>query len=269
MAQFNMRYAAEVVGSVRELDPDAFAALCRRTGLDDHELEDWRSAADAMYLPYDGRLGINPQDDVFLEREPWPFDETPDERYPLLLNFHPLVIYRHQVLKQADVVLAMFLRGDAFATETKRANFDYYDPITTGDSSLSACVQSIVAAEVGHEDLSWDYFLEALYVDLGDTHGNASDGVHIASTGGVWSCLAFGFSGMRDDGTALSFAPHLPAGIDRLRLRLTRHGSRCVVQVDRDGATIEVADGRPVQVRVDGHDGVVTEASVGQPVRVA
>ena len=119
----------------------------------------------------------------------WDLENTPLEKRPLLLHYHPLVIYRFQVLKQADVVLALFLQGEEFTAEQKRADFDYYDPITTGDSTLSAVVQSIIAAEVGYHDLALRYFLAALFVDLADRHNNTSDGVHVASTGGVWSAL--------------------------------------------------------------------------------
>ena len=123
------------------------------------------------------------------------------------------MIYRHQVLKQADVVLAMVLRGDQFPLEQKRRNFDYYDPITTGDSSLSACVQAMAAAQIGYEELAVEYFREDLFVDLADTHGNASDGVHVASTGGVWGTIVFGFAGLFDHGTALRFTPTPAVGV--------------------------------------------------------
>ena len=211
MARFNMRYAARVVELLEGWDGDAYASLCRRVGLQPDETKRWTRAAESMYLPYDDELGIHPQDDNFLEREPWDFDGTPPEKYPLLLHYHPLVIYRHQVLKQADVVLAMVLRGDQFSLDQKRRNFDYYDPITTGDSSLSACVQAMAAAQIGYEELAVEYFREALFVDLADTHGNASDGVHVASTGGVWGTIAFGFAGLFDHGTALRFTPSLPS----------------------------------------------------------
>ena len=103
-----------------------------------------------------------------------------------------LVIYRFQVVKQADVVLAMFLLGNEFSREQKERNFDYYDALTTGDSSLSASVQSIVAAEIGRDEQALEYFRHALLMDLADVAGNASDGVHIASAAGVWrpSCRA-------------------------------------------------------------------------------
>src|SRR5690606_34244869 len=132
---------------LREEDAAAYARLVHDTGLEDDEVLAWQRAADAMYVPYDAERGIHPQDANFLEKEVWDFRNTPREHYPLLLHYHPLFIYRHQVIKQADVVLAMVLLGDEFSEEQKRRNFDYYDPLTTGDSSLSACVQAILAAE--------------------------------------------------------------------------------------------------------------------------
>jgi alpha,alpha-trehalose phosphorylase len=188
-----------------------------------------------------------------------------------LLNFHPLVIYRHQVLKQADVVLAMFLRGEHFSEDQKRRNFDYYDPITTGDSSLSACVQSIVAAAVGYEDLAVDYFNSALYLDLSDDHGNTSDGVHIASTGGVWAGIVHGFAGMVDRGDRLEFTPRLPAVWDGLTFKLHRHGSTVRVVLDHEGCTLTLADGVGVAVGRRSTDGTVEELVVtaDNPVRIA
>ena len=196
MARFNLRYAARTVRFLADWNPEAFEHLVRATDLDLGELDAWDAAADAMFIPFDDELGIHPQDSSFLELEPWDWEGTPADKYPLLLNFHPLVIYRHQVLKQADVVLATFLRREHFSPEQKRRNFDYYDPITTGDSSLSACVQAIVAAEVGYDELALDYFHRALYLDLCDSHGNTADGVHVASAGGVWAGIVHGFAGM-------------------------------------------------------------------------
>ena len=251
MARFTMRFAARVVADLAASDPEAYASLVRNTGVSEAEVRGWHRACDAMYVPFDESLGIHPQDASFLEREPWPFDKTPDDRYPLLLHYHPLVIYRHQVLKQADVVLAMYLRGARFTTDQKRRNFDYYDPITTGDSSLSACVQAIVAAQVGQDTLAQDYFQQALYLDLADAHGNTCDGVHVANAGGVWAGVVVGFAGMADDGEALSFAPRLPAGWASFRFRLRRRASILEVSVDSQGARVTVLSGEPVPVVVD------------------
>ncbi len=266
MARFNLRYAARSIELLKEWDPLAYERLARRVGLEETELTAWSCAAEAMYIPYDERLGIHPQDENFLEREAWDFAGTPPDKYPLLLHYHPLVIYRHQVLKQADVVLAMFLASDLFTLEQKRHNFDYYDPITTGDSSLSACVQAVVAAQIGYESLALEYFREALFVDLADLHENTSDGVHIASAGGAWGVLVFGFAGMTDNGLALRFAPSLPSGWDGFEFRMVRHGSRLRVDVDREGCVVEVLSGHPVPVLV-GDEQVLIEA--GSSHRIA
>jgi alpha,alpha-trehalose phosphorylase len=250
MARFTMRYAANTVTSLAEWAPSAYDALVRATGVTDDEIAGWHRACDAMYVPYDEELGIHPQDEAFLDRERWDFEGTPADKYPLLLHFHPLVIYRYQVLKQADVVLAMFLRGEHIDVDTKRRNFDYYDPITTGDSSLSACVQSIMAAEVGYDDLAWTYFEHALYLDLADSHANTADGVHIANAGGVWAALVNGFAGFRDTGHELQFAPRLPKAWDSLRFRLQRHGSLVEVRLTHDDTTVTVMHGNQVPIRV-------------------
>ena len=219
-----------------------------------------------MYLPYDAELGIHPQDEAFLERERWDFDHTPPDKYPLLLHYHPLVIYRHQVLKQADVVLAMALRADQFPLDQKRRNFDYYDPITTGDSSLSACVQALAAAQIGYEELAVEYFREALFVDLADLHGNTSDGVHIASAGGVWGTIVFGFAGLHDTGVSLTFAPRLPSVWKRISFRVQRHGHRLRVDLDAEGCTVTVLDG--LSVPIGNGEGRTVDVAAGESLRI-
>jgi alpha,alpha-trehalose phosphorylase len=265
MARFNLRYAARTVRFLTEWNPDAFEALRRATGLELQELDDWDAAADAMFIPFDEELGINPQDSEFLELEPWDWETTPPDNFPLLLNYHPLVIYRHQVLKQADVVLAMFLRSERFPVEQKRRNFDFYDPITTGDSSLSACVQAVVAAEVGYDELALEYFTRALYLDLCDSHGNTADGVHVANAGGVWAGVVNGFAGMVEQGNYVEFTPRLPSTWDGVSFRLRRHGSTLLVDLDPEGLTLTVLGGSGVPVRV-GDD--VTLVTTDQPLRV-
>jgi len=265
MARFTLRFAGDVVTRLRSEDPDAHRALVAATGLADDEVGAWARAADRMCVLYDDELGINPQDDAFLGHEAWDWEGTPEDKYPLLLNFHPLVIYRHQVLKQADVVLANFLRADDFAPDVVRRNFDYYDPISTGDSSLSACVQAIMAAEVGHGDLAMHYFRESLFLDIADTHGNTVDGAHLANVGGVWACLVNGFGGVRDSGTHVRVAPRLPAAWQRMRFRLHRHGGDIAVDVDPGGATVTVESGEALPVLVDG---AITAVAAGDCLRV-
>ena len=174
MARENLRATVRAVNFVRQSHPADFERLVERTRLDLKELDGWQRAADRMYMPVNERTGIHAQDDSFLDKPRWECAEIPADKHPLLLYYHPLTLYRHQILKQADVVMAMCLLGSDFTLEEKRRNFDYYDPLTTRDSSLSSCVQSIVATEVGYEDKAMEYFLEAVLVNLGDIGGTSS-----------------------------------------------------------------------------------------------
>ncbi|WP_455382441.1 glycoside hydrolase family 65 protein [Salinispira pacifica] len=246
VAQNNLRYAVETLEKLKRADEARFGELVRRIDLRPNEPEEWSRAADEMFLPYDERLGINPQDDTFLNKKVWDFEHTPEDQYPLLLHFHPLVIYRQQVLKQPDVALAMFLFGDRFSREQKRRNFDYYDPLTTGDSSLSVCIQSIMAHEVGHDERALEYARYAVLMDLGNVEGNVKDGCHIASFGGSWMLCVNGFAGMREYGGRLSFAPRLPHGIRRLSFPLLFRGRRLRVTIEGSDTTYLLREGEPL-----------------------
>ncbi|RWZ46441.1 glycoside hydrolase family 65 protein [Labedella phragmitis] len=252
MARFNLRYAARSVRELQQSDPAAFSLLAARLSLLESEIEEWERIGASMAIPYSDALGIHPQDSLFLDREVWDLANTPKDQMPLLLHFHPLVIYRFQVLKQADVVLALFLQGDEFTHEEKLADFEYYDPLTTGDSTLSGAVQSIIAAEIGYQDLALDYFHDSLFVDLADLHSNAADGVHVASAGGVWSSLVSGFGGMRDYDGKLSFDPRLPAEWTKLAFNLMWRGSKLVVRVRPNELSVTVVEGEPVEFSVRG-----------------
>lgn len=262
MARFNLRFAARTVREMAELDGEIYRKMVDRLGLDPAEPEGWERAAEAMHIPFSPALGIHPQDHVFLEREIWDLENTPPDKRPLLLHFHPLVIYRYQVLKQADVVLALFLQGNHFSDEDKLADFEYYDPLTTGDSTLSAVVQAILAAEVGYQDLALEYFRQSIFVDLADLHHNAADGVHVASAGGVWTALVSGFGGMRDHFGELSFDPRLPADWPELAFTLHWHGTRLDITVTRDELRVEASGGDPVGFSVRGTGYVVGSGEV-------
>jgi alpha,alpha-trehalose phosphorylase len=241
MAQQNLRCAADAVAELEETSPDRYRALVLRTGLAPGEVADWRRAADRMYVPFDDRLGIHPQDDEFLDLKKWDFENTPPDKYPLLLHFHPLVIYRHQVIKQADVVLAMFLLGHEFSPEQKKRNFDYYDQLTTGDSSLSACIQAIVAIEIGYDELGLRYLMDALLMDLADVSGTVKDGCHIASMGGTWMGVVYGLAGLRDHGGRVSFHPHKQ--VRDLHFHLIVRGQRLAVDIGTEGVTFTLEEG--------------------------
>jgi alpha,alpha-trehalose phosphorylase len=203
-----------------------------------------------MYVPYDEKLMIIPQDDSFLDREPWDFRHTPIDRYPLLLFYHPLNIYRKRVIKQADVVLAMFLLDDAFSPEAKKRNFEFYDPLTTGDSSLSSCVEAIIAAQIGDVEKAIRYGMAALLMDLADVGGNVKDGCHIASMGGTWMMLTYGFGGMRDCDGRLSFWPRrAPEDSAILRFPVTYRGQRLEVEIGQHEVEYALREGECLTIR--------------------
>jgi alpha,alpha-trehalose phosphorylase len=259
MARENLWYAAGVIDGLREKWPEAYVAVAHKTRLDPTEAAEWRRAADNMYVPYDERTKMNPQDDSFLEREVWDLRKTPKEKFPLLLHFHPLVIYRHQVIKQADIVLAMFLLGNEFSMEQKKRNFDYYDPLTTGDSSLSACIQSIVAAEIGYDEQAVKYLRYAVLMDLADVGGNVRDGVHVASIGGTWMAVVYGMAGMRDYGGRLSFNPK--PFVKKLCFVLTVRGQQLEVDVEDGSVTYLLRKGQGLTIRHRDEEIRLSEAS--------
>jgi alpha,alpha-trehalose phosphorylase len=262
MARLNLRYAAATVRRLQAEHGRDFAGLQAELRLDASEPDEWERAAERMYVPYDPVREITPQDATFLTHERWDLAE-PTERFPLLLHHHPLTMYRRQVLKQADVVMAMFLLGNEFSAEEKRRNFDYYDPITTGDSSLSASIQSIVASEIGEEQAACAYLDLALLMDLADVAGNVSDGVHIASAAGGWMALVFGFGGVRDFDGQLTIDPRLPQRLRSLTFSLRFRDRQLRVRLTHDGESYSLDEGEPLEVMIRGRRHVIAlDASV-------
>jgi len=255
LAQKNLRAAA-----------DAVARHPRRAGELDADFEEaaaWRDAADDMVIPWDDMLGVHPQSEGFTSHQVWDFEHTSPDQYPLLLHFPYFDLYRKQVVKQADLVLALHVRGDAFTDEEKLRDFDYYEALTVRDSSLSACTQSVMAAEVGHLDLAYDYFAEAAFMDLRDLEHNTRDGVHIAALAGAWIAAVSGFGGMRDHDGRLTFAPRLPARLERLAFRLLFRGRRLKVDVSKRDAAYTILGGPPLDLR---HHGKAITVSAKAPV---
>ena len=216
-----------------------------------------------MVIPWDDALGVHPQSEGFTSHERWDFEGTKPDQYPLLLHFPYFDLYRKQVVKQADLVLALHWRGDAFTPEQKARDFAYYEALTVRDSSLSACTQAVIAAEVGHLDLAYDYFAEAALMDLYDFAHNTRDGLHIASLAGSWLVAVAGFGGMRDHDGQLTFAPRLPSALSRLTFGLDFRGACMRVEITKHEATYKVLDGGPLDI---GHHGTTITVSGEKPV---
>jgi beta-phosphoglucomutase len=249
MAQQHLRHAVSVAAQLAHERPDDYTRIVRAIGLEDAEIAAWRAAADAMYLPVDPALNIFPQDDDFLDKPRLPRSQSGEhEHRPLLLQMHPLTIYRHQVCKQADVLQAFVLAGNAIDKAMKRRNFDYYEGVTVHDSTLSASTFSIVASEVGYADKAYRYFLDTLRVDLDDLHGNTSHGLHMAAMAGSWLALAWGFGGMRPVDGVPTFAPVLPSAWRSYRFGVQWKGRHIRVTVQDDGVSYTLSQGEPLQI---------------------
>ncbi len=258
MAAENLRIAAEACGR----NPDDAADL----GAGNEEIAAWRDAADAVHIPYDEELGVHPQCEGFTTLREWDFTVSND--YPLLMHEPYFRLYSSQVVKQTDLVLAMHWQSHAFTDEQKARNVDYYERRTTRDSSLSACTQAVMCAEVGHLELAHDYAYEAALIDLRDLHRNTSDGVHVASLAGSWTALVQGFGGLRDDEKMLSLDPHLPPGITRMRFRLRWRNFGVIVAVDHDTVTYTLRDGPEGELTIR-HAGQDLHLDTQKPTEVA
>jgi alpha,alpha-trehalose phosphorylase len=253
MAQRNLRVAADAA----ERNPRRAAGL----GVDAAELALWRELADAVVIPYDQALQVHPQAEGYTDHQVWDFEATAAKQYPLFLHFPYFDLYRKQVVKQADLVLAMHLRGDAFSDEQKARNFAYYEPLTVRDSSLSACPQAVLACELGHLDLAYAYLRECALIDLQDLQHNTRDGLHIASLAGTWLATVAGVGGMRDHDGRLTFKPRLPRPLERVAFRLGFRGRRLGVEVKREQATYTLLAGDPLEIAHHDEDVTVTTAS--------
>jgi alpha,alpha-trehalose phosphorylase len=251
MAERNLREAFNAV----QRHPKHAAEM----GVGEEEAAAWRDAAQAMLTPYDTELEVHAQAESFTEHEMWDFEGTAPEQYPLLLHFPYFDLYRKQVVKQADLVLALHLRGDAFTEEEKARDFAYYEQLTVRDSSLSACTQAVIAAEVGHLELAYDYLGETALIDLDDLQHNSRDGLHIASLAGTWIASVAGFGGLRDHDGVLSFSPRLPEALTRLTFRLCFQGRRLLTEIGHDKARYSLLEGSSLEIVHHGRKATIHE----------
>lgn len=278
MAQRHLQRAVAVWERLGRTHPAEHAALAQRLALGEDEIALWRRAAATMQLRIDARFGIYAQDDTFLHKPRWDFSQQGRSQHDraqhghapqgraLLLDHHPLTLYRHQVCKQADVVMALVLAGDGLDAEATRRSFDYYEAITTHDSTLSPAIHGILACQLGLHEPARGFFHQTLRVDLDDLHGNTDHGVHMAAMAGSWLGLAWGFAGLRVVDSDLRFAPTLPAGWRGYRFGLRWRGRRLEVSVDADGVAYRLHDGAPLRIR---HHGSALDLRAGAWQRVA
>jgi alpha,alpha-trehalose phosphorylase len=224
----------------------------KRLGITEAEIKEIEEAAKLMYLPYEEKLKINPQDDSFLNKKVWDIKNTPKDHFPLLLHYHPLHLYRHQVCKQADTVLAHFILEDAQSLETIRNSFAYYEKCTTHDSSLSTCIFSIMASKLGLEEKAYDYFGDSAKLDLFNTHKNTKDGIHTANMGGTFMAIVYGFAGLRIKESGIYFAPAIPAQWQSYCFQINYEDSQIKVEISPKETIFTLVKGSKKEIHVYG-----------------
>ncbi|MGE5288877.1 MAG: glycoside hydrolase family 65 protein [Micromonosporaceae bacterium] len=265
MAQANLSAAATICDHLQTDNPGAYHRLAAATGLKANETTAWRHAADAMRIPYDTDRGIHLQDETFLHQPAWDFGATPARDYPLLLHYHPLTLYRHQIVKQADLVLALHLAGGHFTPEQKQRDFAYYEPLTAHDSSLSASSHAVVAAELGDLTKAMRYLRATALLDLDDLNHNVRDGLHIAALASTWTCIITGLAGLRHTGGDISLAPRLPAGWEKITFPLTIRGQRIRIELTPATASYQLCTGDTLTIH---HHGQPITLRGGEAVHV-
>ena len=246
MAREHLWKAVSYAGQVRQERPEAYRKLCAAIGFAEAELTGFLRAADHMHIPFDEKLGIHMQDDTFLQKKVLDLKAVPKANFPLLLHYHPLFIYRHQVCKQPDLLLAQFYLPHRFTGEEKSRAFDYYEQLATHDSSLSVCIFSIMAAEAGYTDKAYDYFTECIRTDLDDVQNNTRDGLHMANMAGAWMTIVNGFAGLRAREGKLYFNPVLPDRMEGYEFTIRYRGSELMLSADRQGITYHLVSGDAV-----------------------
>ncbi|TAH69170.1 MAG: glycoside hydrolase family 65 protein [Anaerolineaceae bacterium] len=248
-AQYNLNWAVKLYYLLK--DEDKLSDIEQKLHLTEDEIMEFYHAAKCMYLPYDDDLKINPQDDSFLHKKKWDLDQTPKENFPLLLNYHPLHLYRHQVCKQADTVMAHFIFEDVQSEETIRNSFDYYEKITTHDSSLSTCIFSIVASKLGLNKKAYDYFGNSAKLDLFNTHKNTKDGIHTANMGGTYMAIIYGFAGLRIKENGIHFSPSIPDEWKEYRFKINYEDSQIKVVINHNESKFSLIKGSPQQIHIN------------------
>ncbi|EXJ23473.1 Maltose phosphorylase [Alkalibacterium sp. AK22] len=253
MAKKNLLYALELIKRAENRTDSSLKQL----DVSEEEQRLWERAAELMCLPYDEKHRLTMQDDSFFHKAVWDFEGTPEDKYPLLLHYHPLTIYRHQVCKQADTVLAQFLFLDDFSEEQKARDFDYYEQVTTHDSSLSRSVFGMMASRIGKDEKAYEYFMDTALMDITDLQANTKDGVHAANMGGTWLSLVQGFAGMRLHDGKLTFSPRCPKAWSSLSFSLKFRGRLIRVKLTPDTAHYERLEGEPIAIQTDDEQIVV------------
>ena len=258
MAEYNLNWAVKLWNKLEKERYDDWLEIRDKLHIEDIEIEKMREAAAKMYFIYDEEKGIIAQDSTFLTKAKWPIENN---LRPLLLNYHPLTIYRHQILKQSDAVLAQYLMKD-ISKDIMSRTFYYYEDINTHDSSLSKSVSGLMATRLRDEKLSYDLFIDSLYMDLKDLNQNTTDGLHMANIGGSLISVLQGFGGIRFEEDGLHINPYLPKKLGRLKFRFTFRDTVIEVFIDGEDIRLDKVSGPSTSVILRGERIIIGKKAV-------
>lgn len=267
-ARWVMQYTMEVINEMRKEAPEKFKKVSEKIKFDLKETQRWQDVVEKMILPFDKEMGVYVQDDMYLSMNPICREELDFEKdIPVDYKWTIERNAQFQMSKQADVILAMFLLRDQFSLNEKKNNYRFYEQRTGHGSSLSPCIHSIMASEVGRHNQAYEYYLYASRIDLDNRNNNTYEGLHISSMAGTWMNVVCGFGGMAYDGPILKFAPVLPDEWQKFSFKVVYKGSVIKITVARDKVSYQVISGNSVKAKMYDKDIEITskEQSVTLP----
>ncbi|MBC1475242.1 glycoside hydrolase family 65 protein [Listeria grandensis] len=245
IATWTLRYTIE---SLAKITPGKKAEL----QVSDAEIDLWQDIIDNMYFPYDEKWQIFVQHDTFLDKELRSTDTLTEADKPINQNWSWDKILRSCFIKQADVLQGIYIFGDEFDFETKQRNYEFYEPLTVHESSLSPAVHTVLAAEIGREDKAVEMYNRTARLDLDNYNNDTDDGLHITSMAGSWIAIVQGFAGMRTYQERLSFAPFLPKTWTKYAFKINYRDRLIEVSVNAKTVRLELLDGAPLELDLFG-----------------
>lgn len=244
LAKWTLKYTLQILG---EVSKDQYEKL----NVSDAEIKQWQDIVDKMYLPYDENLGIFVQHDGFLDKDIEPVSSIPKDQLPINQHWSWDKILRSPYIKQGDVLQGIWDFIDDFSEREKKRNFDFYEPLTVHESSLSPAIHSVLAADLHYEEKAVALYERTARLDLDNYNNDTADGLHITSMTGGWLAMVQGFAGMRvhDDGS-LSYKPFLPKKWNSYSFRQVFRDRVIEISVEKDGSHFKLISGKPLQIKV-------------------
>jgi maltose phosphorylase len=252
MGKKAFEFTLDVLAEMQREAPDLYRQAIAKTGLKSQEPEQWKEMAAKMRIPKDERTGVYEQHAGYFDLPHVDLQHFPPEQIPIYTHWAYIKIFRHNMVKQPDVLNLMYFYSQDYTLEEKRANYEFYEARTIHESSLSPSLHAILAAELGKLDEAYPFFSYGARMDLDNYNRNTDQGLHVTSAAGVWASMIFGFGGMRTDGDVLSFQPTLPAQWRSYRFRVCYQGAILEVRVDDKRAEFQVVSGPAVTIQVYG-----------------